>query len=484
MKRVAVIGAGFAGISAASYLAKAGYKVDVFEKNSQPGGRAYTFKAKKFIFEAGPSWYLMPDVFEDYFKDFNKNISSLIQLTKLKPGYKVFFESNTTEVNSGTRKPLSLGSGSDQRAMDALLAELAKEYQMVKKSVLTNPVLKFGDLNKDILKLLARPGSFSSYQRRISKNISDPNLQKVLGFMTVFMGGSPQNIPGMYAILNYIDLIKGVFYPDGGFTKLVKVFEDLAKEQGVKFHYNSAVEKISVKDGVARGLKFKSKKTEFDYILSSADYQFTEEKLLSKPYRQRISWSKKTMSPSAILFFIGLNKKLAKLQHHNLFFDTSWDDNFDSIFKHKKVPKNPLFYLCMPSKTDNQVAPKDHENLFVLIPSPAGKTLSETQLNELYNQVIDRISKKSGVDIRKHIVYKKVLDPSYFKDRYNAYQGNAFGLAHTLTQSSFFRPPIRHRNISNLYYCGQCTNPGTGVPMVVMSGKIAATQLIKDSADD
>jgi phytoene desaturase len=477
-KQVAVIGAGFGGLSAAAYLAKAGYKVTVYEKNKQPGGRAQVLAKKGFTFDMGPSWYMMPDVFEEFFADFGHKTSDFFALERLDPAYQVITKTDSFNVNSFP-KVKKLVRELEPESIDKFeqfFALTKKAYYDVRRDVLNQPMISARELaKKSILKFLLSKDMVRSYHKRVASITTNKDLQHTLEFMSVFMGGSPKDIPAIYALLSYVDMGLGVFYSQGGFGVLARAFESVAKEQGAKFVYGAAVERIATKDGDVTSIRVNGKDVEVDAAVANADYQFVETKLLSKSartYRQDY-WQKAVISPSGLLLFLGVNKRLPNLQHHNLFFDTDWDEHFARLSRGEWA-KDPLFYMSVPSITDESVAPKGSENLFVLAPMPAGKQANEQTIKQVTSTIINRIEKQVGSSIREHIVVQEYRAQDYFMDTFNAYKGNAFGPSHTLKQSAIFRPRMQSKKVSNLYYVGQYTNPGTGVPMVVLSGKVAA----------
>ncbi len=481
-KRAAIIGAGFGGLSAAAHLAKAGFKVDVYEKSSQPGGRAQVIKAKGFTFDAGPSWYMMPDVFEDFFAEFGHKPSDSYDLKRLDPAYCVVFEDEEIEVESYPKIQKMLeAQGEDINKFEKFYQQTKRDYARVRSSILESPMSKTRDvLNPEVLRFLLSKDMWRSYQRRIRSVFKSAKVQHIFEFMSVFMGGSPAQIPGVYALLAYVDTGLGVYYPQGGFGAVAKAFESVASEQGAKFHYNSPVERINVSNGMASGVVVAGKVKEYDFVLANADYNFVDQKLLPEACRaySPSKWAKADLSPSALLMFIGLDRKLPGANHHTLFFDTDWDAHFTDMSAGKWA-ENPLFYVSMPSVSDDSVAPKGCENIFVLVPIPAGSEAGESTIDRVKNSVYSRISKHFGVQIAEHLVVEQIKQIPYFEQKFNSFGGNAFGLSHTLRQSAIFRPPNSSKKIKNLFYAGQYTNPGTGVPMVVLSGKVVAMELQK-----
>jgi phytoene desaturase len=483
-KKVIVIGAGFGGLSAAAYLGQSGYDVTILEKNPSAGGRAMVKKVKGYTFDLGPSWYLMPDVFEEFFSDFGKKPTDFYNLVDLNPSYKVFDQKDTFEVRTAPDvfhlfEDLEPGS---TKEIKKLLTKTQKEYETVRKKLLITPQKSITEVvkNPESLKFLLNPELTRSYHSRVSKYTNSPEIQRILEFMTVFMGGSPDNIPAMYSLLAHVDLGMGVKYPVGGMGKLVEAFVDVAKKQGVKIIYNSEVESInSTKNKVSNVETSNGKLFEADIVIANADYHFVETNMLdakTQKYPEEY-WDKKILSPSGLLIYLGVNKIIPNLLHHNLFFDADWDKHFDEVFNKQVWSEEPLLYVCVPSKTDNTVAPEGKENMFILAPMANGDQPPREVIDKTVDSIIQRIEKKIGTKFSSDIEFKDIRAQDYFKNTFNAYRGNAFGLAHTFMQSGPLRPKMQSTKLKGLYYVGQYTNPGTGVPLVTLSGK-AVSKLI------
>lgn len=484
-KHVVVVGAGFGGLSAAAYLAKAGHKVTLLEKNSQPGGRAMVSGVKGFTFDLGPSWYMMPDVFDDFFADFGKKTTDCYKLTRLNPSYRVYTKDAMYDVSSQADGGLALFDelepGSAERVAK-LLEKTKKEYELIRRRLLNADYTKSADaLNTDALRLAGNPKLLQSYHKRIAEYVKNEDLQKILEFMVVFMGGSPKNIPALYTLLAYTDFGLGIWYPQGGFGAVVSAFEAIGRTLGVEYRYNAAVTKIEPVKGNKTYVWVGEERIECDAVVANADYHHVETQLLDKGARQfkKSYWDKKVLSPSGLLLSLGVSKKVPGLLHHTLFLDTDWETHFSQVFDKHTWSTNPLFYVGCPSKTDKTVAPKGSENIFVLAPMSGGLEPSSEQIDELTAKIISRIEQKIGVKFSANIVVQEVRGEAYFESVLNAYKGNAFGLAHTLRQSAFLRPPIKSKKAHNIFYTGHYTNPGTGVPMVVLSGKLAARAVNK-----
>jgi len=483
MNRVAMIGSGFSALSAASYLSRSGFEVDVYEKNSSLGGRARVFHEQGYSFDMGPSWYWMPDIFEKFFADFEKKPSDYYSLTRLSPAYQVFFEGEDKfEIPSSIDEIDTLFDSIEPGAGNQL-RKFIHSAEFNYKAAMDEIVYKPG---KSVLELVtpetvSRVNQFfTSIRSTIRKRFTNPQLIKILEFPILFLGAKPEDTPAFYNFMNYADLVLGTWYPMGGMYKIVEGMTELATSLGTKFHTSSSVDEIVVQDGEAKGLIVNGEFKEADFVLSGADYHHTET-LLSSNNRQYSEkyWNKRTFAPSALIFYVGVKKKLNNLLHHNLFFDEEFDEHAVEIYDEPKWPNKPLFYVCAPSVTDSSVAPDGHENLFFLVPLAPGLEDSEEEREKYFDKVMERLERRTGNQIREAIDYKRSFCVSDFKSEYNSYKGNAYGMANTLRQTAFLRPKIQSSKVSNLFFTGQLTVPGPGVPPALISGKISSQLIIK-----
>jgi len=483
MNRVAIIGSGFSALSAASYLSRSGFEVDVYEKNSSLGGRARVFHEQGYSFDMGPSWYWMPDIFEKFFADFEKKPSDYYNLTRLSPAYQVFFEGeDKVEIPSSIDEIHTLFDSIEPGAGNQL-RKFINSAEFNYKAAMDEIVYKPG---KSVLELVtpetvSRVNQFfTSIRSTIRKRFTNPQLIKILEFPVLFLGAKPEDTPAFYNFMNYADLVLGTWYPMGGMYKIVEGMTELARSLGTKFHTSSSVDEIVVQDGEAKGLIVNGEFKEADFVLSGADYHHTET-LLSSNNRQYSEkyWNKRTFAPSALIFYVGVKKKLNNLLHHNLFFDEEFDEHAVEIYDEPKWPNKPLFYVCAPSVTDSSVAPDGHENLFFLVPLAPGLEDSEEEREKYFDKVMERLERRTGNQIREAIDYKRSFCVSDFKSEYNSYKGNAYGMANTLRQTAFLRPKIQSSKVSNLFFTGQLTVPGPGVPPALISGKISSQLIIK-----
>ncbi len=483
--KIAVIGAGFSGLTSAALLAQNGFKVEVFEKNSKPGGRCNQFTEEGFVFDMGPSWYWMPDVFERYFNRLGKSIHDYISLDRLDPSYQVIFKDETWEIPAEYERLKALleshekGSGAK---LDTFMKEAGKKYQLAMQDLVYNPSLSWKEyLSWETMLASLQQSLFSSFSALVKKYFKNPKIIQLMEFPVLFLGAKPEKTPALFSIMNYADIQLGTWYPKGGMFEVSKAFEQLAKEQGVKIHYDSPVDKIITEGNKVTHIKTNAEEYVVDQVVSGADYVFTEQ-LLSNSSAQNYSddyWEKKQFSPSCLLFYWGVDTEIPNLEHHNLFFDADFSEHSKEIYDSHSCPENPLFYVCTPSKTDATVAPEGKENIFVLIPISAGLTLNEAEIQRLKKIVIQRIQAQTGIDISDKMIVEKVFQTPDFISQYHSYKGNAYGLANTLMQTGPFRPSIRNKKLKNMWYCGQLTVPGPGMPPAIISGTIVADYIVK-----
>lgn len=486
MKKVIVIGAGFAGLSAATSLANKGFKVTILEKNSVPGGRARVFREKGFTFDMGPSWYWMPDVFETYFGKFGKKPSDYYQLVRLDPSYAVIFDATSAvDIPAGIDKLKQLFEqiepGSGQR-LEAFLEQAAYKYDVGMNKFVWKPSRSIWEfVSLKLLYDLGRMDVLQTFAGHIRKYFSDPKLLQLMEFPILFLGATPENTPAMYSLMNYAEISMGTWYPMGGMHEIVKGMVALAEEKGVKILLNQNVTRIDVVGGVAKQVVTETGTYDADVVVAGADYHHVDTKLLGQ-YRNYSDayWDKRTLAPSSLLYYLGINKRIPKLQHHNLFFDEDFKQHAHEIYTQPQWPSKPLFYASAPSKTDPSVAPEGCENLFLLIPvAPDLKDDSEEIHERYFNVVMERLEAYVGEDIRSHVVYKRTYAHRDFMSDYNAFKGNAYGLANTLMQTAFLKPTLKNKKVANLFYTGQLTVPGPGVPPSLISGLVVADEVEK-----
>ncbi|MEZ4825290.1 MAG: phytoene desaturase family protein [Bacteroidia bacterium] len=486
-QRVIVIGSGFAGLSAASVLAKEGFQVTILEKNDQAGGRARIWEKDGFLFDMGPSWYWMPEVFENYFQLFGKSVSDYYQLVRLDPGYRVYFgKDDFLDVSASMDKLEEMFEKEEKGGAAKLrdfLRQAAYKYEVGMRDYVFRPSHSIGEfIDFRLIRESFRIQMFSSMRAHVRKYFTNPRLRKILEFPVLFLGATPANTPALYSMMNHADLTLGTWYPIGGMYEIVKAMVSLAESVGVEIKLNHEVKKIEVEAGKATKVITEGGVFEADVVIANADYQHADQALLDKPWRNYNAqyWENRTMSPSSLLFYLGLNRKAADIQHHNLFFDEDFDLHAEEIYTHPKWPTKPLFYVSSTTKTDPEVAPDGLDNLFILIPLAPGLEDSEAQREGIYQKVMERYAAITGDDIRDAVIVKRSYAMRDFEKDYHSFKGNAYGLANTLLQTAFFKPKLKSRKVSNLYYTGHLTVPGPGVPPSLISGQVVAREVMRE----
>jgi phytoene desaturase len=481
-----IIGCGFAGLSAASFMAKAGWQVTVLEKHKTAGGRARVLEKDGFIFDMGPSWYWMPDVFERYFAQFGKKIEDYYSLTRLDPSYRIYWPDSITDVPADYAQFRSLLESMEPGAgarLDDFLKEAEFKYKIGIEELVYKPGLSVTEFFEwNILKGALRLDIFTSIKKHIHKYFRHPKIRQMLEFPILFLGALPENTPALYSLMNYADIIGGTWYPQGGMYSVVKAMVSLAEELGVQFHYGQNVRSILLEGTTAKKVITENTFYEADVVIGSADYQFIENNLLPTSHRSYTNnyWNKRTMAPSCLLYYVGLNKKLENIIHHSLFFDVPFEQHAKEIHSVAKWPSNPMFYVSAASCTDSSVVPEGYTSLVFLIPVAAGlEEDSESLRRNYFDMIVKRFEQHTGQIISSSIISFSNFGPSDFVNEYNSFKGNAYGLANTLMQTAVFRPSCRSRKVSNLFFTGQLTVPGPGVPPSLISGEVVAGEVIR-----
>jgi phytoene desaturase len=484
-KKIVIIGSGFSSLSAASYLAKKGFDVHVFEKNDTLGGRARQLKKDGFTFDMGPSWYWMPDVFESFYNDFGKSTKDFYTLNRLDPGYQVVFgENEIIPIGDSLEKIYAIfekeEAGSSQK-LKKFIASAKDNYEIAIKDLVYRPGVSPLELITPTT--IKKVNYFlSNIKRDVYKDFKSPKLRQILQFPVLFLGAKPSNTPSFYNFMNFADFGLGTWHPENGMYSIVEAMVALAESLGVTFHTNSAIDKINVDNtGTATGIQVNGKQVQADVVLSGADYHHSE--TLLEPKHRAYSeayWDKKVFAPSSLLFYIGLDKKVKNLAHHTLFFDVDFDEHARVIYDQPEWPENPLFYANFPSVSDPKMAPEGKEACFLLIPIAPG--IEDTpEIREKYlNIVMDRLEKLTQQSLKKEMLFCESFCVNDFIEEYNSYKGNAYGLANTLLQTAFLRPKLKSKKVKNLYFTGQLTVPGPGVPPALISGKLVS-ELISEA---
>ncbi|MES2795035.1 MAG: phytoene desaturase family protein [Bacteroidota bacterium] len=485
MKKIIVIGAGFSGLATATSLAQKGYEVTILEKNETAGGRARVFESEGFTFDMGPSWYWMPDIFEDYFGKFNKKVEDYYHLVRLDPSYEVIFENfEKVSLPAGvenlkqTFEKIEKGSAEQ---LQKFLDEAAYKYKVGIGQFVWKPsksIWEFFSLQLliDALKL----DIFKSYAAHARKYFSDSKLLKIIEFPALFLGAIPENTPALYSLMNFAEMKNGTWYPLGGMHQIVKAMVALAREKGVKFKFNSEVVGFGIKNSKVNKVYLNNEEMEADIIVASADYRHIDLLLEENQNYSDQYWNSRILAPSSLIFYLGINKRIEKLVHHNLFFDEDFSVHADEIYTDPQWPQKPLFYVSAPSKTDSTIAPEGCENLFILMPVAPDLEDSEEIREKYFKILMARLEAYCGEEIIPNIIYKKSYAQSNFKADYHAFKGNAYGLANTLWQTAFLKPSLKNKKLKNFYYTGQLTVPGPGVPPSIISGLLVAEEVEKD----
>jgi phytoene desaturase len=485
-KNVIVIGSGFAGMAAASFMAKEGWQVTVIEKHAIPGGRARQLKENGFVFDMGPSFYWMPDVFERYFAEFGKSVADYYPLRRLDPSYRIYWNDGNADMPAdldGLKLFFeSLEPGSAAR-LDEYLEGAAYKYKVGVHNLVYKPGRSFTEfMDWQTIRGVFKLDVFSSIRKHIHKYFRHPKLRQVMEFPVLFLGALPEDTPALYSLMNYADMKGGTWYPDGGIYSVVSAMHKLATELGVQFRFNENAEEIKIENGIAKKVITNKNTYEAAVVISGADYHFTETALLPPAYRTYSPsyWGKRVMAPSCLLYYVGLNKKLKNITHHSLFFDVSFEEHGKEIYSAPQWPSNPLFYVSVPSVSDSSVAPAGCESLVFLIPVASGLQGDTEELRDkYYDRIVARMEQHIGESFAGSVIYKKSYAVSDFAKDYNSFRGNAYGLANTLRQTAIFKPSCQSKKVKNMFFTGQLTAPGPGVPPSLISGEVVAKQVVK-----
>tara|TARA_A100001011_G_scaffold227801_1_gene235958 strand:- start:10649 stop:12106 length:1458 start_codon:yes stop_codon:yes gene_type:complete len=483
-KKIIIIGSGFSSLSAACYLAKSGHQVNIYEKNSTPGGRARQLKKDGFVFDIGPSWYWMPDVFEKFFNDFGKSVSDFYQLERLDPGYQVYFGKNdSVSIGDNLEKIYDafeeVEKGSAQK-LKKFIEKAADNYKIAIDELVYRPgVSPLELITPETIKKLGY--FFSNVKKEVTRDFKNPKLAQILQFPVLFLGAKPADTPAFYNFMNFADFGLGTWHPKDGMYSIVKGMVSLAESLGVKIHVDSPVDEIVLEKNTAVGIKLKGNTILCDIVLSGADYHHTET-LMPQQYRaySEAYWDKKVFAPSSLLFYVGLNKKVKKVSHHTLFFDVDFDTHASAIYDKAEWPDEPLFYANFPSISDPDMAPEGKEACFILIPIAPGLEDTDKLRDKYFDIVLNRLEALTGQELKDDILFKESFCVNDFISVYNSYKGNAYGMANTLLQTAFLRPKLKSKKVNNLFFSGQLTVPGPGVPPALISGKLVAGLIEKN----
>lgn len=487
-KKVVIIGAGFSGLSTAAVLAKNGFDVEIIEKHEMAGGRARKFSQEGFTFDMGPSWYWMPDVFEQFFNYFGKSSSDFYTLERLDPSYTIYFAPGDRVDLPASETELyalfdSIEPGSGVR-LKKFLVEAAFKYEIGIKKLVFKPSKNITEfIDWDIMKASLRMHILTSFHSYIRKYFTNPRLLRILEFPILFLGATAQKTPALYSLMNYGDMILGTWYPKGGMYSVVQGFVDLCASHGVQFSFNEEAKSFTYENGKIKQVITNKRSIDADYVVASADYHHIEQKVLDQKYRTYSEkyWNSRTLSPSSLIYYLGIGKELGPMLHHTLIFNDEFEKHAEQIYETPQWPSNPSVYLSCTSKTDPGVAPKGMENLFVLIPVAPGLEDTDEVRNHYFDFSIQRIEETLDIRFKHDIIFKRTYSNRDFTTDYHAFKGNAYGLANTLRQTAILKPSMFSKKLKNLLYTGQLTIPGPGVPPTIISGQVAASEIIKSN---
>ena len=485
-KNAIIIGTGYSGLATACLLAHEGWRVTVLEKNSHCGGRAQVFSENGFVFDMGPSWYLMPPAFDHLFERLGEIPQDHYDLVRLDPSYRIFHKDGRLDIRPDLDQNADTFNLLEENGYKKVLRYLAraeKQYDISVGSFLYRDYESIFDLlSPGFLIKGMKLGLFRNVEQMTGRDFDSDLIRKIMGYTMVFIGGSPDKTPGMYSLMSYIDLRLNVWYPKGGMNMPAAALEKIARDSGAEFLYNTPAEKIIVDAGKAKGVRTPSGDIQADIVISNADYRHTETDLLAPEQRSYTEayWNKRTVAPSAFIIYMGLDKKLDQLLHHNLYFHDNWKEHFETIFDKPGWPGQFSYYVCCPSRTDSSVAPEGMENLFFLVPVAAGLEDSDQTRQDFYDRVVAHFENLIGENITPHIVMKRIFSHRDFISAYNAWKGSAFSLAHTLFQTAVFRASHASKKVQHLYFTGQYTHPGVGIPMTLISAEVLADRIQRD----
>ncbi len=477
-KKILIIGAGFSSLAAAAYLAKAGNQVVIYEKNDTVGGRARQLQRDGFSFDIGPTWYWMPDVFERFFNDFNKKPSDYYELIKLSPAYSVYFGNNDYITIEDTLEKICAAFEKEEQGssikLKKFIAQAQDNYNIAIKDLVYRPGVSPLELvTPATAKKIGQ--FFSTISKDVRKSFKNPRLVSILEFPVLFLGAKPSDTPSFYSFMNYADFGLGTFHPKDGMYTVIEGMKNLAIELGVTINTSQDISEIITENNTATGIVANGNKIDGDIILSGADYHHTET-LLPKKLRQYSEkyWESKTFAPSSLLFYVGFDKKIENVEHHTLFFDVDFAAHAKEIYDNPQWPKDPLFYASFPSKTDSIAAPEGKEAGIFLIPLAPGLEDTKELREKYFEMIMNRFEKLTNQEVKNSVIFKESFCVNDFVEAYNSYKGNAYGLANTLLQTAFLRPKLKSKKVNNLFFTGQLTVPGPGVPPSLISGKLVA----------
>ncbi|MFP4067500.1 MAG: phytoene desaturase family protein [Spirochaetaceae bacterium] len=492
-----IIGAGFGGLSAAAHVARAGYRVTLVERNTWVGGRAQVLEADGYRFDMGPSWYWMPGEHDRWFSDLGFDRRDFYGITRVDPSYRVYFgdtepreRDNVVDIPADAEAAAGVFERYESGAGDRLtryLSDCERRYSLaLRHFIYKNYRSLFDFVNRTSISNARPLAIHRSYGGLVREAFGHPYLRKILQFPVVFLGSAASNTPAVYTLMNYVDFMLGTWYPDGGFSAVAEAMRTVCERLGVEFRLGTEVTALRCSGGRVTRVALRDGCDEdeltADVVVANADYPHVELDLLAPEDRSLGArhWRRKALSPAVLNFYLGLDRRMPELAHHTFFFDADWDEHFDAVYRHPRWVENPLFYVHVPSVTDEHLAPGGHEVVYVLVPLAPGLEDTAEKREHYYRLVLDRMEARMGVNLRDHVVFRRSYALDDFRRDYNAYRGTAFGLGQTLLQTAWFRPANRSKKLGNLYYCGHYTVPGTGTTMSTISGVVAAQRILED----
>jgi phytoene desaturase len=493
-----VVGGGFGGLSTACYLADAGADVTLLEQNERLGGAANLIEDEGFRFDTGPSWYLMPDVFERFFGHFDRDPEGYYDLVELDPQYRVFFD-DEQPAGAGeapgdhgeyidvidreqVRQVFAAYEDGGGEAFDEYLAEAERTYEVGMEHFVYEDRSRFRDmLDLDVLKCGPGLTFLGSMQEHVEEYVGSHRLQQLLQYTLVFLGGAPHNTPALYNLMAHVDYNLGVYYPEGGIHSVVEGIAEMGRELGVEYRTETPVTAIADRP---EGVRVATPDREYrpDAVVANANPAHVEGELLPEADRDKgvDYWADRTYAPSALMFYLGVEGDVDPLKHHTLVFPEDWDPHFERIFDEPAWPEDPAYYISVTSKTDDSVAPDGHHAVVILVPIAPGLDDGPEIREEYREKVLSHLAETAGVDLRDRIVVSHSACVSEFAERFNYPEGSALGLAHTLRQTGPLRPSHRSGSVDGLYYAGSYVEPGIGMPMTLISGEHAAEAVVED----
>lgn len=492
-EKAIIIGGGIGGLATACLLAKKGYGVELVEKNEKVGGVANQFEAQGFTFDTGPSWYLMPDVFQNFFDLLGERVEDYLDLIKLSPSYRIFFkgQNRTFDFYSDFERDADTLETLEPGAKEKL-REYLKLSEMQYKIALGGFMYKnydtvFDFINKEVATEGRKLEVFARMSDYVEKFFKCDEVQKIMEYQLVFLGSSPYNTPALYNIMSHIDFNMGVYYPRGGVYTIVEALQRIGENLGVKYRTDAPVARILTGRGRrVRGVRLESgEEIEADLVVSNASIHHTETKLLAPPFRSFSEryWKTRTLAPSALIMYLGMRDRVDSLTHHNLLFAQDWKQGFAEIFDKPQWPRDPSLYVCAPGVTDDSVSPPGKNQLFILVPIAPGLEYSDAQLAAYSDRILQVVESEMNIpNLRERIEFKKIFSIKDFAARYNTQNGTALGLAHTMVQTAILRPNNVSKKLKNLFYVGANTNPGIGMPICLISAELAYKRIIGDKS--